>query len=176
MGTESGASIIDFTGRIEYDLNRWQAFRPFAKFGVPQEMLEADGQVELQASLISPRCFEAAALGTAMILYPGEYSGLMEAGRHYLSLEKDFSNFDEIVRQLDDHGLLEQITSAAHRDLVESGQCSYEKFIENFDLEVQKLVVEMNVKATGQEVTLLKSSRKKIEGTKEAGFEAVNHL
>ncbi len=172
LGTESGASIIDFTGRIEYDLNRWQAFRPFAKFeNVPQEMLEADGQVELQ--VISPRCFEAAALGTAMILYPGEYSGLMEAGRHYLSLEKDFSNFDEIVRQLDDHRLLEQITSAAHRDLVESGQCSYEKFIENFDLEVQKLVVEMNVKATGQEVTLLKSSRKKIEGTKEAGFSSL---
>jgi len=169
LGTESGASIIDFTGRIEYDLNRWQAFRPFSKFeNVPEELLQADGEIELQ--VISPRCFEAAALRTAMILYPGEYSGLLEAGRHYLSLEKDFSNFDEIMRQLDDHQLLEQITSAAHRDLVESGQCSYKKFVENFDLEVKKLIKEMNLKPVGKEITLLNSSRKNLERKKEVRF------
>ena len=33
LGTESGSSIIDFTGEIEYDLNFYQAFHPFACLG-----------------------------------------------------------------------------------------------------------------------------------------------
>jgi hypothetical protein len=153
LGTESGASIIDFTGRVEYNLNRWQAFRPFAKFeDVPEKLLEHDGKIELQ--VISPRCFEAAALGTVMIMYPGEYSGLLEAGRHYLMLEKDFSNIGEVIRQLGDHQLLEKIVANARKDLVDSGKCSYRQFVENFDSEVEKLGVQKNWKPSGEEVFL----------------------
>ena len=92
LGTESGASIIDFTGKIEYELNRWQAFHPFGSFeDIPAHLLEEDGKIDLQ--VISPRCFEAASLGTVMILYPGNYSGILKPGVHYLSLEKGFFEY-----------------------------------------------------------------------------------
>ena len=92
LGTESGASIIDFTGEIEYDLNRFQAFHPLARFeDVPPVLLQNDGKLQIQ--VISPRCFEAAALKTVMVLYPGTYSDILIKDKHYIELKKDFSNF-----------------------------------------------------------------------------------
>ena len=101
LGTESGASIIDFTGRSEYKINRFQAFRPFAHFkDVPAKLLEDDGKLEIQ--VISPRCFEATALQTVMVLYPGSYSNILIKDKHYIELKKDFSNFDEVYQKLKD--------------------------------------------------------------------------
>ena len=48
-------------------------------------------------NVISPRCFEAAALRTLMVMYEGEYAGILEAGRHYVELKRDHSNIDEVV-------------------------------------------------------------------------------
>ena len=88
QGTESG-SIIDFTGEIEYDLNFYQAFHPFACLSdLPKKYLSTDGKLEIQ--VISPRCFEAAALGTVMVLFPGNYSGILIRDRHYIGLERLF--------------------------------------------------------------------------------------
>ena len=103
---------------MEYELNRWQAFHPFASFEeVPPKYLKEDGKIDLQ--VISPRCFEAAALGTVMVMYPGEYSGLLKPGVHYISLEKDFSNFDDVIGKIKNHAYLEEISLNAHLDLVE---------------------------------------------------------
>ena len=132
LGTESGASIIDFTGKIEYELNRWQAFHPFGDFeDLPAHLLEEDGKIELQ--VISPRCFEAACLGTVMVMYPGHYSGILEAGVHYISLEKDFSNIDEVTQAIKDTDFLEAIANNARSELIDSGKHSFESFVIDFD-------------------------------------------
>jgi len=154
LGTESGASLIDFTGEIEYRLNRYQAFHPFSDFSrVPQKLLAKDGEIELQ--VISPRCFEAAVLGTVMILYPGDYSGILKAGKHYLLLEKDFSNVDEVVEQLRDHEGLEQIAGQAKQDLVQSGKYSFEHFILDFDQVIEDLREEKRWVPVNQPIGLL---------------------
>ena len=129
--TESGASIIDFSGKIEYDVNCWQAFHPFSDFNdVPASLLVADGEIDLQ--VISPRCFEAAALGTVMILYRGEYSGILKPDRHYLALEKDFSNIDEIIRKIKDDQLLTETAQNTYSDLIQTRWL----FLQNFHKEV----------------------------------------
>ena len=140
LGTESGASLIDFTGRVEYELNRWQAFHPFASFDeVPSKFLKEDGKINLQ--VISPRCFEAAALGTVMVMYPGEYSSLLRAGFHYIPLEKDFSNFEEVLGKIKDHDYLEEIAYNARMDLVEESKYSFERFVINFDEQMLELAL-----------------------------------
>ena len=51
----------------------------------------------------------------------GSYSGLMDAGTHYIALRKDFANFDEVIRTFRDRGE-RAYRAAARRDLVESGR------------------------------------------------------
>lgn len=140
LGTDSGASIIDFDGEIEYKLARYQALHPFAKFSeVPDQMLKSDGELEIQ--VISPRCFEAAALGTALILFPGNYSGILRPNDHYLCLEKDFSNIAEILEKLRDLSFMQGMIAQARDELILSSDYSYRKFIEGFEQDLEDLIL-----------------------------------
>jgi len=144
LGTESGSSIIDFTGNTEYQLNFHQAFHPFSNFeDVPDEFLKSDGKLEIQ--VISPRCFEAAALGTVLVLYPGEYSGILKKEKHYISLEKDFSNINEVVERIKDEEGLQKMADFARKDLVRSENYSYESFIKVFDEDLDQLISEKKI-------------------------------
>src|ERR1019366_1509393 len=83
--------------------------------------------------VISPRVFEAASLGTALVMFPGEYSGAVKGGDHYIVLEKDFSNMDEVVDKLRDDRLIGEMTQRAYDDLIQSGRWSYATFVAEFD-------------------------------------------
>jgi len=132
LGTDSGSSIIDFNGEAEYRLSLYQALHPFAKFAhVPPQYLELDGKLEIQ--VISPRCFEAAALGTALILFPGNYSGILRPFDHYLPLEKDFSNLREVLDILNSENQAKEMIARARKDLIDSKKYSYSNFIDGVD-------------------------------------------
>jgi hypothetical protein len=136
LGTESGASIVDFDGSLQARTDEYLAARPSATFEeVEREILAPfEGNAVIQA--ISPRVFEAAALGTAMVNFPGRYSDVIEPWVHYVPLEKDFSNFEEVVAAIGDEGVLDRIASQAHEELVASGRYSLETFVEGFDREI----------------------------------------
>jgi hypothetical protein len=77
---------------------------------------------------ISPRVFECAVMHTPMILYRGRYSGIIDPETHYIPLEKDFSNIDDVLRRLDD---LSGLAALAHRTfdhLVGSGKFGYRAY------------------------------------------------
>jgi hypothetical protein len=137
LGTESGASIVDFDGSLQTRTDEYLATHPSATFDeVEREVLAPfEGNAVIEA--ISPRVFEAAALGTAMVNFPGRYSDVIEPWVHYVPLEKDFSNFDEVVSAIRDDTVLEALVSRAHIDLVASGDYSLETFVQGFDREIE---------------------------------------
>jgi len=132
LGTESGSSIIDFTGILEYRIHLYQAFKPWVKFeNLPDNLLEQDGALEIQ--VISPRCFEAAKLGCAMIMFEGQYSGILKPERHYVQLARDFSNLTEVIDKLKETENMQAMIDRCYEDLILSGKYSYRSFIEGFD-------------------------------------------
>ena len=138
LGTESGASIVDFDGSLQARTDAYLAAHPGASFDeVEREILAPfEGNAVIEA--ISPRVFEAAALGTAMVNFPGRYSDVIEPWVHYVPLEKDFSNFDEVASAIRDESLLEGLAERAHTDLVASGRYSLQSFVEEFDREIDE--------------------------------------
>jgi hypothetical protein len=54
---------------------------------------------------------------------------------HYIPLQKDFSNFDEVIALYRDESFRRELTDNAYRDLIASGNYSYQRFIETFDHE-----------------------------------------
>jgi len=117
LGVESGASVFDFDGSIERAVRDYLAVTPHATFEELHEryLNEVDGRIRLNQ--ISPRSFEAAALGTLMVLYRGEYSGILEAWRHYVPLEFDHSNMADVVDAIRDRETWERITSQAREEV-----------------------------------------------------------
>lgn len=138
LGTESGASIVDFDGTLQKRTESYLREHPGATFEELQAAFLApfEGNAVIQA--ISPRVFEAAALGTAMVNFTGRYSEAIEPWIHYVPLEKDFSNFAEVVAAIEDDALLERLAAHAHSDLVASGRYSLRSFVEGVDRELEE--------------------------------------
>ncbi len=49
---------------------------------------------------ISSRHFDAIGTKTCQIMFPGRYNDILTADEHYLALQDDFSNIEEVVRRL----------------------------------------------------------------------------
>ena len=133
LGTESGASVIDFDGSLERRAHDYLTEHPAAAFDEVERAILAEYEGRAAIQVISPRIFEAAALRTALILFPGHYSNAVEPWTHYIPLDRDFANFADVSDRLRDSAFLEELTSRAYVDLVESGAYSLERFVREFD-------------------------------------------
>lgn len=133
LGTPSGASIVDPDGSVEAAAREYLAGHATASFEEVHAAVLAPHEGSILIDVVSPRMFEAAALRTAMILYPGGYSGILEPGVHYLALERDLSNFGEVAEALRDPAGIRSLTGRAYDDLVASGRWSLKTFVREFD-------------------------------------------
>jgi hypothetical protein len=133
LGTESGASILDTDGSVEARVRQYVVRHPGAAFEEVERAVLAPYEGNVTIAVASPRLFEAAALRTAMVLFRGEYSDVVEAGVHYIPLEKDFSNIADVVERLQDPAVLNDLTATAYADLIASGRYSLGAFVAEFD-------------------------------------------
>jgi hypothetical protein len=133
LGTESGASCVDLEDEVREEYERLVAAGEEATI----ERLERgalgrwDWKVPLRTT--SSRHFEAAALRSCLLMYEGRYSGVLRPMEHYIPLQKDLSNFDAAIELFSDPEVRRELTENAYRDLIASGQHSYERFIAGFD-------------------------------------------
>ncbi len=133
LGTESGASITDRDGSIERRTKQYLAAHPDAGFEQVFEAVLRPHEGNVRVNVISPRILEAVASRTVLILFPGDYSGVIQPWVHYIPLAKDFSNLDEVDARLRDPSFLATMSETAHRDLIASGRYSYRRFMREVD-------------------------------------------
>ncbi len=118
LGTESGASIWDWNGDISKQIDEYLGRNPSATFEEVFEKVLKKHDGEIPYSSISPRIFEAAALKTPQILFPGWYNDLIKPGIHYFELKKDFSNFKEMIKFVNDEKHSSELAENAYNDLI----------------------------------------------------------
>jgi hypothetical protein len=132
LASESGSSIVDHDGSVERAVRAYISQNPTASFEeVERDVIGVHDDPAM--STASPRIFESAALRTAMVMFRGPYAGVVEPWTHYIPLEKDFSNFDEVVAHIRDTELLGALTNRAYDDLIASGRYSERAFAASFD-------------------------------------------
>lgn len=136
LGVEAGTSVFDLDDSARIRTAELLHEEPNLDFeDVAQRILnEYEGKIPYRT--ISPRHFEAAAFRVVQILFPGRYSGVLEQGRHYLRLERDLSNFEEVIEGFRDPRVRVEITDRAYEDLIASGRYSYERFVHSFDEDI----------------------------------------
>jgi Glycosyl transferases group 1 len=138
--TANGASFIDFRGTVQPAVEAAELANPNVSFEeINARHLEGrDGEIIIH--VISPRCFEAAALRTLMILYPGTYSGVLEPWRHYVPLARDHSNLDEAVAVLRDPERAGTIIDAAYREVALNKSYWFRSLVADFDADIDEHV------------------------------------
>jgi len=133
LGTPSGSSVIDFDGKLMKTAASYRRAFPHVPF---EEVFDAvlsryDGKYGIDT--VSPRTFEAAATGTAMVQLEGYYGGILEPGKHYIEIKADYSNMSDVVEQIRDAELCETIAKRAHADLIASEKYHFRAHVERID-------------------------------------------
>ena len=133
LGTESGASVVDFTGGITRNVEAHQITQPTISFEELKRLYFAQIEDKITLRTLSPRIFEAIACGCALILYEGSYAGRLRPGVHYAPLRKDHANFHEIAALLKDGSRLDRMVAAARDEVLLAPQNQESAFISQFD-------------------------------------------
>lgn len=144
IGSESGASIFDFDGTIQKKIDKFKKKHPEADFArIYDEILfQYDGKVTMNQ--ISPKIYEAVICKTALVLFEGEYSGVIKPHDHFIPLKKDFSNIEDVVKKIKDDQYIQALTDRAFDDIILSGKYSYETLINDFDDCLERLCLRRN--------------------------------
>ncbi len=138
LGVEAGVSVVDTEDVLWPAWRRLKDAHPELDFATARQALGLDAWEDaMDLRVISPRHFEAAALGTVQVLFPGGYSGVLEPMRHYIPLAKDFSNLDEVIALLRDEPAAARMAELARREVVDSPRWTYTAFLAEFDRELE---------------------------------------
>jgi hypothetical protein len=133
LGVESGSSVFDFSGEIEKKVEQYQLYHPSVSFETIHDLFLKNYEKKIILNQISPRCFEAIALKTVLILYEGSYSGILQPWQHYIPLKKDFSNIKTVVKFIKSVDQLQIISDRAYQEIALNPMYSYKNFINKFD-------------------------------------------
>ena len=71
LGTESGASVVDFDGMIHYRCAQYLKKHPRASYDEMRERFFADVDGKVTIQTVSPRIFESIAYGNVQVLHEG---------------------------------------------------------------------------------------------------------
>lgn len=74
----------------------------------------------LNGKCISSRHFDAIGAKTCQIMFPGNFNGILEADKHYISLNSDFSNIDEVMKKFRDYDYRSRMVNETHDYIMSS--------------------------------------------------------
>lgn len=146
LAVESGASVFDFDGAVAARTESFAALveRPHPipalarkpSYEMLRERFFAGREDQIDIAQISPRVFEAIALRTLVVAYPGRYSGVLEPWRHYVPLNKDHGNMAEVAAVLRDPERVAEIITNAYAEIALNPAYGYGTMIALFDTRI----------------------------------------
>jgi hypothetical protein len=139
LGTESGSNVFDWDNAIQKNIGEMLKLNPSVPEKAIYEKIVKQHEMPNLLNQISPRIFEMAAGHTAMVLFEGAYSGILEPDVHYLALKKNFKNLGQIFSRLKENKI-DQMAERAFDHLVRSGKYSYQEFVKMVDGELDQLI------------------------------------
>lgn len=138
LGTESGSNFFDFDGSIKPAIEAYLKEHPDADFESVHERFLKGYDDAIHMNQVSPRIFEAIAMRTGLVLFEGNYSGVVRPWDHFIPLKKDFSNVDDVFAALADLPGLEAMIDRAFGDVIASGKYHFRTFIAMLDTHIEK--------------------------------------
>ena len=158
IGLEGGASIFDFDESAEKGVRKYLRENPAATFDQIHAACLSSIEGNVIYRMITPRSFEAISMRTVQVLYPGEYSGILEAWKHYLPMKRDFSNANEICDLLKNDRFLQKMADETYEDIIESGKFGEERLGLGVDSMIEYLKVQIRENSLVTKTTTLHES------------------
>ncbi len=114
VGAESGTLYLERDDHTERAVVEYLASHAAASFTDVYQKFFANYSNPVSGKAISSRHFEAIGTQTCQILLEGQYNGILEAGRHYFSVQADLSDASEVIERFKDPTERTRIAEEAH--------------------------------------------------------------
>jgi len=187
LGVEGGASIFDFDGTLTKKVEQYYSDHPKADFKEVWSRLLKGHEENVVFKSITPKFFEAIAAKTALVLYPGQYSGILERDRHYIVLERDGSNLNEVVTKLRDDEYLQQLVDRTFSEVLFRTDLTKQFYVNQMDKILAILKIKIDGEANHSPIQFLRddlalawqklnSTRQELESTKSQLTQTVKQL
>lgn len=128
LGANSGSSLLDPRGQIQRNIKKYMLKYPLASFNDVEKLFFPDEDGRYVFTAISPRIFEATLLKSGLILVKGDYSGIIKPWEHYIPLEPDCSNFNEVYDGMRDSAFTGSMIENCLETLLSTKELHYEHF------------------------------------------------
>jgi hypothetical protein len=102
LGAESGTYYLDRTGQKIKAAKEYVRSHSKATFPEVYEKFFKNSVNPISGKAISSRHFEPIGTKTCQILIEGHYNGILKPDEHYISVKKDLSNIEEVIRRFKD--------------------------------------------------------------------------
>jgi len=136
LGTESGSNVFDFDGSLKPAIEAFVQAHPDADFEAVHARFLQGHDDSIHMNQVSPRIFEAIASQTALVLFEGNYSGVVRPWEHFIPLKKDFSNVEAVLTALADLPGLAAMTQRAYAEVIASGAYHFRSFVGMLDAHI----------------------------------------
>lgn len=137
LGSESGSNVFDWDGTLVERIASFRKLNPQVEDDEVYEKFVRTEEIDGFMNQVSPRIFEAIAARTVLVLFEGDYSGVVKAGQHFIPVKKDGSNLDEVMRLLRDGAYVDAMVERAYQDVIATGKYSYQSFVSLVDEEIE---------------------------------------
>lgn len=165
LGSESGSNVFDWDGGLQDRIDQYAKENSGANEVQIYDAVVASPEIDGLMNQISPRVFEMIAACTVMVLFEGEYSGVLKPYRHYLPLKKDFSNIEDVFNRLNDARLVDEIATNAYEDIINSGQYSYRSFVSMVDQQINQALEKYSVSRATNDVNVYRLSLEGVDSS-----------
>ena len=95
---------------------------------------------ELNFETISPKMFQAAVYKTALVMYRHNYADIFKPDIHYIPVETDHSNLDDVVAKIKDVDYLQEMVDRVYEDIVSIKLFTYENLARFLDAIITKII------------------------------------
>ena len=150
LATEGGATVFDFDDSIEGTTGAFQRQHPTATARDVWKAVVNPHDGKIVHRTITPRVFEAILCGTALILYPGSYRGILKPWEHYIPLERDGTNDAKVCRLLKDDAWLSALINRAYHRVADDPFLQFGHYVAATDAVANELAVTAACEGTGE--------------------------
>ncbi len=133
LALEGGSTMFDLESDFEAKHARFLAENPYAGYDEIYDNVFAPYENNVVHKVMTPRCIEAAAVGTVLIGMHGEYSGYLKPGRDYIVIADDGSNARDVLEQLTNIDHISQIAENARQAVGSNPIFTYEAQVRRLD-------------------------------------------
>ncbi len=129
IGMKGGASVLDPYGLLHTRVESYRKRHQDASYYDIERACFRRVSQSNEFVAVSPRLFEAARAGTCQILPPANYLNVLEPWEHYIPLNQDLSNTDEVFSMMRNLDKCQLIADNAREVLVNSGNFDYSRLV-----------------------------------------------